>query len=258
MSTQTIARMAVEIAGDGEPVLTIHGLGGTSNTFEPQMAVLAGRYRVLRPDLPGAGRSVVPGSVSIGALVAAMAELCAVTGVRGAHVIGHSLGSIVAQHLAVEHPSLVRSLVLLGGIVEPPEVARTNLRARAEAVRARGMDEAAEAVVTGSLSADTRARNLAAVAFVRESMFRQNPQGYALLCETIADARAADAQHIRVPTLLLTGEDDPVAPPAMARLLSERIAGAQLHLLPRCGHWPGIERAEEVNRQLLAHLQRAR
>jgi pimeloyl-ACP methyl ester carboxylesterase len=250
MSTHVIARMAVEIEGEGEPVLMIHGLGGTSNTFTPQMAVLAGRYRTIRPDLPGSGRSPVPAALSIGAMVSAMASLCEVTGVRGAHVIAHSLGTIVAQHLAVEHPALVRSLLLLGPIIEPPEAARTGLRGRAATARAEGMAVIADAVVSGALAAETKSANLAAVAFVRESLMRQPAEGYALTCEALADARAADSGRIRVPALLLTGSDDAVAPASMARMLAERIEGARAEILPRCGHWTGIERWEDVNRRL--------
>jgi pimeloyl-ACP methyl ester carboxylesterase len=254
MSTHTIARMAVEIAGDGEPVLFIHGLGGTSNTFTPQVCAIGTRYRVLRPDLPGSGRSSVPTKLSIGAMVAALAELCDVANVRAAHVVGHSLGSIVAQHLAAERPALVRGLLLLGALTEPPEAARAALRARAASVRETGMDETADAVLAGAISAHTRENNFAAVAFVRESLMRQPPDGYALTCEALAEARAADPRRIRVPTLLLTGEDDAVAPPSVARGLAERIDGARAETLPRCGHWASIERAEEVNRRLLAHL----
>ncbi len=259
MSTHIIARMATEIVGDGEAVLMIHGLGGTSNTFAPQMAALGGRFRVLRPDLPGSGRSAAPAALSIGAMVAAMAELCAVLAATRVHVVAHSLGTIVAQHLAAEHPGLVRSLLLLGALTEPADAARHRLRARAATARTAGMDEVADAVVAGSLSADSRAHNLAAVAFVRESLMRQDAAGYAMTCEALADARVADAARIQASTLLITGEDDAVAPPSIARHLADRIAGARAETLPRTGHWTTIERAEEVNRRLLAHLsQRAR
>jgi 3-oxoadipate enol-lactonase len=259
MSTHIIARMAVEVTGEGEPVLMIHGLGGSSNTFTPQMAALGGRFRVLRPDLPGSARSPVPSSLSIGAMLAALAELCDVLATRAVHVVAHSLGTILAQYLAVERPALVRSLVLLGALSEPPDAARNGLRTRATAARERGMDGVADAVIAGALSAETRSANLAAVAFVRESLMRQTAEGYALTCEALAEARAADATQIRAPTLLITGEDDAVAPPSVARQLAERIPGARAEVLPRCGHWASIERAEEVNRRLLAHLsQRGR
>ena len=255
MSSHGIARMAVEIQGAGEPVLMLHGLGGTSNTFEPQMPVLAG-FRVIRPDLPGSGRSAVPETLSVGSLVASLMALLDKAGVASAHLVGHSLGTIVAQHLAVEHPALVRSLCLLGALTEPSESAREVQRRRAVTARAEGMAEIAEQVAQASLSAETRRENPAAVAFVRESLMRQPFAGYALTCEALAEARAADPTAIRVPTLILTGADDPVAPPSVARQLGGRVAGATVELLPGCGHWPTVERAAEVNRRLADFLSR--
>jgi pimeloyl-ACP methyl ester carboxylesterase len=254
MGTHLIARMAVEVDGEGEPVLFIHGLGGTSNTFTPQVAALAGRVRALRPDLPGSGRSPLPERVSIGGFVAAMASVCDVAGAKSVHVVAHSLGTIIAQHLAVDFPALVRGLLLLGPLIEPADGARTALRGRAAAVRAGGMADTADAVARGSLAADTRERNPAAVAFVRESLMRQPAEGYAATCEALADAHAADARSIRCPVLLLAGADDSVAPPSVARQLAERIDGARAETLPRCGHWISIERADEVNRRLPAFL----
>ncbi len=259
MTTHVMARMAVEIEGAGDPVLMIHGLGGTSNTFQPQMVVLAGRYRTIRPDLPGSGRSAVPETLSIGAMVAGLAELLNAAGAASVHVVAHSLGTIVAQHLAVERPGLVRSLCLLGALTEPPDAARENHRERARQARAEGMAGIAETIANASVSSETRAQNPAAVAFVRESLMRQDARGYALTCEALADAHAADARAIRAPALLLTGADDAVAPPSVARQLAERIAGGVAETLPGCGHWASIEKAAEVNRHLAAFLlQRAR
>lgn len=259
MSSHTIARMAVEIEGEGDAVLMIHGLGGTSNTFQPQMAVLTGRCRVIRPDLPGSGRSAVPEELSIGSMVASLVALCAAAGVASAHVVGHSLGTIVAQHLAVERPGLVRSLLLLGALIEPSEPARDAQRKRAAEARSNGMADVAQAVSQASLSAETKAANLPAVAFVRESLMRQPAVGYAMTCEALAAARAADARAIRAPALLITGADDPVAPPSVARQLAEQMAVARAEILPGCGHWASIEKAAEVNRHLAGFLsQRGR
>ena len=73
---------------------------------------------------------------------------------------------------------------------------------------------------------------------------RQNPEGYALACEALAKATAADARLISAPTLLVTGDADAVNPPGIARDLADRIAGARLSLVDRGGHWLTIERPE--------------
>lgn len=254
MATHIIENMAVEIEGEGAPVVMLHGLGGTSNTFQPQVGSLAGRYRLIRPDLPGSGRSAVPASLSIPEMAERVARMMGVLNLGNAHLVGHSMGTIVCQHVAARTPQRARSLFLCGPLIEPPEPARAGLRARAEQARRDGMAPIADAIVQGSTANATKERLPVALAAVRESLMRQDARGYALTCEALAAAEAADLQAIRCPTLLMAGEEDAVAPPSVARTLAERIRGARAQILPRCGHWTTFEQAEEVNRALAAFL----
>ncbi len=253
MSMNVVAGMAVEIAGDGSPVVCVHGLGGTSNTFTPQMPVLA-TMRAIRPDLPGAGRSANIDKPSIGGFATGLARLAELLGVKSAHFIGHSLGTLVCQHLAAERSELVRSLTLIGALVEPSHGARDGLRQRASTARAGGLTEIADTIVQNGMAADSRSRNPAAAAFVRESIMRQSPEGYARMCDALAEANAANHGRIRCPVLIVNGEEDAVAPPSVARDLAERIAGARVVIVPRSGHWTTIERPDEVNAELRRFL----
>jgi 3-oxoadipate enol-lactonase len=179
MATLYTERIAVEVDGDGDAVLMVHGLGGTSNTFTA-LASAFSRMKRVRLDLPGSGRSDrVEGTLSIARFVQASLRALAVAGVERAHVVGHSMGTIVAAHLAAEYPKVARSLALFGPLLAPPEPARANLRARGAKARAEGMQEIADALVQASTSAATKAHRHAAVAFVRESLMRQPPDGYA-------------------------------------------------------------------------------
>lgn len=253
MPTETIARMAVEVAGSGPAAIMLHGLGGSSNTFTPQMGLFAEGYRSIRPDLPGSARSAVPERLSIEGMAEAVIALAAALGVERAHFLGHSLGTIVCQHVAVRAPKLVASLALFGPLSEPSDAARQGLRARAEAARKgglSGMAEIADAIVAAATASATKERQPAVLAAVRESVMHQSAEGYALSCLALAEASAADAAAIACPSLLVTGEDDVVAPPSVARGLAEKIEEARAHVLPRCGHWTTLEAAAEVNRLL--------
>jgi pimeloyl-ACP methyl ester carboxylesterase len=124
MTTQFVERIAVETDGSGDDVLLIHGLGGTSNVWMPLMPTLM-RHRAVRPDLPGSGRSArVEGPLTIERYVQAMLRICSALHVERAHVVAHSMGTIVAFHLAATAPQLVRSLALFGPLLSPPDVAR--------------------------------------------------------------------------------------------------------------------------------------
>ena len=125
MTLHLIERLAVEEEGDGPVVVCVHGLGGSSNTWTPLMPALA-RHRVIRVDLPGSGRSQgAEGALSIERYVQALVSVCARLNVTRAHWLGHSMGTIVCQHLAASHPELVASLALFGPLIAPPDAART-------------------------------------------------------------------------------------------------------------------------------------
>jgi pimeloyl-ACP methyl ester carboxylesterase len=108
------------------------------------------------------------------------------------------------------------------------------------------------------MSADTRARLPLAVAFVRESLVRQDPDGYARSCFALADAPAAAVDQITAPVLLVTGDEDIVAPPQAVRAMAEKLHRARsvrVVVLPKCGHWTPVERPEECARELRTFLE---
>jgi len=252
-----LGSMVMEDDGEGPAVVMVHGLGGTSNSFQTLMPALDG-YRVLRPDLPGAGRSDYrPGVPGMAGLVAALKDALRAAGVERAHLVGHSMGTLVCQHLAAELPHSVLSLTLYGAILEPPPAARVALKERAAAAREHGMAGIAEAISAGSVDAASRRRNPVAVAFVRESLLRQDPDGYAAHCEALSEAQAADHARIACPTLLVAGERDGVAPVAMAKDLCGRIGGVKLEVIGDIGHWMMVEAVERSRELLVGHLESA-
>jgi pimeloyl-ACP methyl ester carboxylesterase len=240
-----VERIAVEIDGEGEPVVMIHGLGGTSNTFTSVRAAFS-RHRTIRFDLPGSGRSHrVEGPLSLELFVERTLRIMQRAEAERAHVVGHSMGTIVATHLAASEPSRILSLALFGPLLAPPDSVRAAIRARAAKAREGDMQPIADALLETSVSAETRAKRPAAVAFVRESLMRQEPDGYARTCDALAAMTPADVARIDCPTLLVTGDEDAVAPPQAVRMLGERIAGSRVEVLRGCGHWTPVEKPEE-------------
>ena len=253
-----VERIAVEIAGEGEPVLMIHGLGGTANTFTPVLAAFA-RHRTIRFDLPGSGRSHrVEGPLSLELFVEKTLVVLRKAGAERAHVVAHSMGTIVAAHLAAAEPGLVASLALLGPLLAPPEPARGAIRARAALAREGDMQPIADALVQASLSRETRERRPLAVAFVRESLMRQDAESYARTCDALALMQPADTSRIECPTLLVTGDEDAVAPPQAVRMMGEKIAGSRVEVLRGCGHWTPVEKPEACTDLLKRFLHERR
>jgi 3-oxoadipate enol-lactonase len=252
MTTQLINGLAAEIDGNGEALLCIHGLGGSSNTWTPLLAALSD-FRVIRPDLPGSARSpLLAERLSIEGYAASLEALLAELGVESVHVMAHSLGTVVAQHLAVRNPGKIKSLALFGPLVAPPEAARPNIVARAAAARsgAAAMQEIADAIVKGATSPETKAEQPAVLALVRESVMRQPPEGYAQSCEALAAAQSAEIERIGVPTLLVTGDQDGVAPPANVAAMAARITGSRQVVFDGCGHWTTFEKPQRCMQEL--------
>ena len=207
MTDVRLGSMVAERHGAGPAVVMVHGLGGSSGSFETLMPALGG-YCVLRPDLPGAGRSALrPGRPGLAGLGAALRECLRALGVSRAHLVGHSMGALVCQQVAAAAPELVASLTLYGALLEPAPAARAALAERAREARTAGMSAIADAVAAGSLGPGTAGG--AAAAFVRESVLRQSPAGFAAHCVALAAARAPDHGAIRCPCLLVHGRGGP-------------------------------------------------
>ena len=114
MSGASLGQIQLEIDGEGPPIVFLHGLGATSSSFQPLLDSMGG-FRCIRPDLPGAGRSALPfGKITIEALVEAVRDILRTVAGAPAHLVAHSMGTLVALHVAATAPDAVLSLTLFG------------------------------------------------------------------------------------------------------------------------------------------------
>lgn len=232
--------------GDGAPMLLVHGLGGTSNFWRPVINAFENDYTIVAPDLPSAGRSDVQSDVSIESLAEDMLALMSALEFEKFHLVGHSMGTIVCQHMAVMAPERIHDLVLLGPLAAPPDPAREALRARAEKARSEGMVDIANIIADVALAKDIKQQHSNVQGFVREMVLRQPQQGYAASCDALAAAQPTNLNMIHCRSLLITGDEDGVAPEANVRVLTDQLANADMRLLSQCGHWTLTERPDEV------------
>jgi 3-oxoadipate enol-lactonase len=258
VSTVVTTMVKVEIDGEGFPVIFMHGLGGTSNSFQTVIGGLNG-FRSIRVDLPGSGRSPLPHEkLNIEFMTRAVTDAMGSLGASPAFLVGHSMGTIVCQHIAAMAPQAVAGLVLFAPILEPGDAARQRIRDRAVMAKSQGMCTVADTVAAASLSSHTKAQNTLATAFVRESHMRQNAESFAHSCEALASAQAVDLRLIHCPALLITGDEDVVAPPGVVHAMAEKMRHAKVKVLERCGHWTMIEKPHECSKLLLEFLRATR
>ena len=238
--------IAVDQFGEGPAMLLIHGLGGTSNFWRPVINAFIDGYRIVVPDLPSAGRSDIDPEVSIDSLVRDMLAVLDTLEIDRAHLVGHSMGTIVCQHMAERGGDRIRDLVLLGPLAEPPEAARGALATRADSARKDGMAGIADVIADVALAAETKKSKPNAQGFVREMLLRQAPEAYALSCEALARAERSAAEKIGCRSLLITGDEDAVAPEDNVRVLARELGNPETLVLDSCGHWTLTEQPGAV------------
>lgn len=247
--------------GAGTPVVLVHGFTGNSRNWALTVPALRHRYRVVSPDLPGhglSGRTARPEDYTLEAMAKRVAVLAERLGLEPYHLVGHSMGGMIAQVIALSWPERLRSLVLVDTSAEPPDMLRTQERARLlELAREGGM----EAVWEAQLAMNPMAEQLRAqpefLQTWREQFLMTSADAYVYCARAMAQRRPLldELQQLSLPVLIVCGEnDEPFVAPS--RRMHERIRGSELAFIPRCGHTPQIERPDEFNRLLLAFLER--
>ncbi len=247
-------QLFVERAGEGPAIVFIHGLGGTTNFYQPQARALADRHTVVRFDLPGAGRSPFAGPVSVESLADDIDGVLDLEAAAGASLVAHSMSTLVAAHYAATRPDRVERLVLLGPVRELQAPAKEATRARAATVRERGMEAVADAIVAAATSEQTRTEQPAVAAFVRELLMGQDPLGYAAHCEALANATEPALTRITAPVLLLRGSEDKVSSPSIAEAIARELPAATYRVIEGIGHWTALEAAQMVTDALTDFL----
>lgn len=253
MSTQLLNGLAVEVTGEGEALLCIHGLGGSSNTWTPLLPALEA-FKVIRFDLPGSGRSELGARpLSIEVFVEAVEQVLDALDVDKVHLVAHSMGTIVAAHFAARQPQRVRSLALFGPLLAPPDAGRPGIHARAELARDGGvpaMQEIADAIVKGATAQQTKDEQPAVAALVRECIMRQSAAGYSQSCTALGNAQAAQIGRITAPALLVTGDQDGVAPAAAVQAFAQALPAGRSVIFEACGHWTPFEKPQACRAEL--------
>jgi 3-oxoadipate enol-lactonase len=245
-----------EVAGDGLPLVFVHGLGGTSNVWHAQRAGLAKFFKVITVDLPGSGRSDKSGRLySMEKWCTQIAGLADAIAIDKFVLIGHSMTTVLAQKFAAKHGSRLHALVLCGPMTELAAAGKEAFTKRAETVIKEGMIAVADTILGGALTPATREANPALAGLVRDMLLSNDPSCYAGHCQAVLSGSAkADQASIKCPTLILVGDQDGVTPLANARAIAAAVAGAKIRIVPATAHLTMLERPELFNAALIEFL----
>jgi pimeloyl-ACP methyl ester carboxylesterase len=246
------------MAGDGEPVLLVHGIAGSSTTWKLVMPALSERYTVIAPDLLGHGMSAKPrGDYSLGAYASGVRDLLLALGIDSVSVVGHSLGGGIAMQFAYQFPERCRRLALVasGGLGK-----EVNPWLRAVALP--GAEYVLPLLLTPAPRqwAESGGRQLARLGWRPGAMFSEIWRSYSTL--TTGEGRQAFVDTVRsvidfsgqrvsamdrihlaaaLPVLIVWGGQDRIIPVAHAHAAHAAIAGSRLAIHPDAGHFVPVE-----------------
>ena len=230
-----------------------NSLGTDMGMWDDQLPALADRFRVLRYDQRGHGRSPAPpGPYTVGELGGDVLDLMDRLGLERVSFCGVSMGGMTGMWLAINAPDRLDRLALCCTSAHLPP--REMWTERAATVRAHGIepvvDSQLERWFTPSAGPDLVDRT-------RRALLATPPEGYAGCCEAIGshDLRS-ELGAIRAPTLVLSAPDDPATPPEHGRVVADAVEGARFVVLERGRHLAAAEEPERFAQALLAHLQR--
>jgi 3-oxoadipate enol-lactonase len=232
-------------AGHGTPLVLTHGLGDDLHFWDAVTAPLAEHHTVLRWDVRGFGRSdKPPGPYSAAGLAADLAALLDRLEIDGIHLAGISMGGVVAQRFALDHPRRLRSLVLISTSSEIGARGTANWRRLADAIEQRGFGAGARDA-SRSFSAGFAARHPEIVAAAGAQTANNDPLAYAAAARAMSAYQwTTELGSVRAPVLILQGLADQLTPPGGSVKMQRALPAARLLMLPDTGHNVPLEQPE--------------
>jgi 3-oxoadipate enol-lactonase len=241
-------RIALTVHGNGPLVLFLHGLGGNRHHWREQLPVFATRFKAVAWDARGYGESDdYEGSLKFEDFSADVLRVLDHFKQQKAHLVGLSLGGRIARNFALRHPERVAKLVLANttpgfDVLTPDQVKKF------VAERKNRTPESMKALISRHARPGAYEDLLASFKALRQPSYLKTLEASA------TQDRAAPIEKIRVPTLVVTSDEDRVYPPAIARDMVKRIPGARLAVISGAGHLSNLEQPGQFNEVVLRFL----
>jgi 3-oxoadipate enol-lactonase len=242
----------VSVAGQGTLLLFLHGIRGNRRNWIRQVEFFSRRFKAVAWDARGYGDSddyegPLQFEEHFTGDALRVADHC---GAKRMHLVGLSMGGRIARNFALRHPERLASLVLAGTSPGFDALSGDEMKRFVAERRAAPTPESVRRLL-GSRVVAGAYENL------MDSMQRVHPQSFEKTLEaSVAQDRAAPIERIKVPTLIITGDEDKVYSPALSRDMARRIPGAELVVMKGVGHLSNLEQPDEFNQAVMEFLMR--
>lgn len=258
-------RMNYKVAGKGFPLLFVHGLGGSIENWDDQFPVFSKKYRVYTIDLRGHGESEIPEkSYSLDSFTDDVVEFLKVHGVEKCYYVGLSMGGMIGQNLALNHPDLLQALVLADtastpGLDKRPDMeeARNLFETSAKIAEEKGRAPLADATIGMMFTKNFIDNHPDKVEKVKKRLSDGPSMGYVRAIRNIflTDIDLLpEIGEIKIPTLVIVGRQDILTPLKASEIIHETIRASRLEIIDDCGHVSCIEKPDEFNKILMGFL----
>jgi 3-oxoadipate enol-lactonase len=252
-------RMNYELSGKkGAPAVVLsHSLSSSLLMWNPQMDVLNPYFRVLRYDTRGHGHSDAPaGPYTLELLAEDVIGLLNALDMDRVHFVGLSMGGMIGQCLALNHPHRLESLTLCDTASIIPAEAQPLWQDRIDKARKKGMEALSDETMERWFTPSFLSWNPPIVTLIREQILATPAAGYIGCAEAIRKLHyLGRLSEIKLPTLIMVGEDDPGTPVSASEAMNERITDSKLVVLPSARHLSNVEQTETFNVNLLNFLR---
>ena len=240
------------VSGDGPALFMFHSLLSDRASFDDIAPELARSFRVIVPELPGFGRSR-PVIGTLADIADRMAELVREVAQGGeAIVLGNGYGGFVALQMAIRHPGLATRLILADCGAAFSEAGREAFRSMATAATSKGLAAISDVAMRRLFAPEFQEAHPELMRGRREAFLRTDLDVFRAACAQLAELDLRGELHdMKVPTLVLVGEQDEATPPPMSRELAAGLPDARLKIIPGCAHVPQLQ-APEVFLQAIA------
>ena len=250
---------AYSVAGEGDVLVLIHGVGMNRCVWEPQVAALRAHFRVVSYDMLGHGASRLPAaSPQLDEYAAQLLALLDHLGIRTAHVVGHSMGSLIALEFALRYPPRVTSVTALNAVYDRTPSQRAAVMQRAASLNG-GLDQPSINATIARWFDDPVPGHLANVAeLVRSLLESVDLEGYARAYRLFASSDQAHLgrlPQLAIPALFMTGECDPNSSPAMSESMAAAAPLGRAEIIANERHMMNVTAPSIVNQRLLHFIR---
>lgn len=244
------------VEGEGPVLVLAHSLASNRSMWEPQLDLLKRRFKLVRFDVRGHGKSrAVEPPYTMAHLAADASGVLDAVGAERAIWVGLSLGGMIGLTLALSEPKRLERLVVADATAGYPAPAHQMWRDRIAAVEAGGMEAVADGTLGRWFTQGFREGEPATIERVRKMILGTDPKGFVGAAGAIIGYNVADRLgEIACPTLVMVGAEDQATPPAMSEALARGIPGAELEIIPGAAHISSIGQAGAFNARLAKFL----